>query len=51
VNIFDLVIVGNSFGKSPGESGYDSRADANASGGAIDIFDLITVGSHFGDVG
>ncbi|MBU1110633.1 BNR-4 repeat-containing protein [Patescibacteria group bacterium] len=51
VDIFDLVIVGNSFGKSPGESGYDSRADADTSGGAIDIFDLITVGSHFGDVG
>ncbi|MBU0708956.1 hypothetical protein KJ596_04400 [Patescibacteria group bacterium] len=48
VDIFDLVIVGNSFGKSPGESGYDPRADANASDGAIDIFDLITVGSHFG---
>lgn len=49
VDIFDLVIIGSSFGLSPGDPGYDPRADANASGGAIDIFDLVVVGSHFGD--
>jgi hypothetical protein len=49
VDIFDLVIVGSSFGLSPGDPGYNPRADANHSGGAIDIFDLVMVGSHFGD--
>ncbi len=48
VDIFDLVIVGNSFGQAPGDSGYDPRADTNQSGGAIDILDLIIVGANFG---
>jgi len=48
VDISDLVIVGSSFGKSPGDAGYDPRADANDSGGAIDIADLVLVGSNFG---
>jgi len=48
VDISDLVIVGSSFGKSPGDAGYDPRADANDNGGAIDIADLVLVGSNFG---
>ena len=51
VDIFDLVIVGSSFGKSPGEPGYDPRADANRSGGAINIADLVMVGGRFGSTG
>ena len=47
VDIFDLVIVGNCFGREA--VGDCERADANDSGGIIDIFDLVMVGSHFGN--
>lgn len=44
VNIFDLVLVGNSFGKT----GEGIAADVNDDG-KVDIFDLVLVGSHFGE--
>ncbi|MEK9136187.1 MAG: dockerin type I domain-containing protein, partial [Bacteroidota bacterium] len=45
VNIFDLVIVGGQFGKTPPEN---LAADVNGDG-TVNIFDLVLVGSHFGE--
>jgi hypothetical protein len=44
VDIFDLVLVAQNFGKT---SGFDSRADANDDG-KVDIFDLVIVAQNFG---
>jgi len=41
IDLQDLLIVANSFGKNSGTADYDARADINESGGDIDIFDLI----------
>jgi hypothetical protein len=47
VDILDLVIVGSSFGLSPGDPGYDPRANADGSpDGEINILDLVVVGSN-----
>jgi hypothetical protein len=44
VDIFDMFIVANNFGKT---SGYDPRADTN-NDGVIDIFDLFYIATNFG---
>jgi len=47
VNIFDLVLVAQNFGRA---SGFDVRADANKDG-AVNIFDLVLVAQNFGRTG
>ena len=47
VDIFDLVIVGQQFGKTAQELA-DSSPDVNQDG-KIDLFDLVLVGNHFGE--
>ena len=47
VDIVDLVIVANAFGKTIGSPGYNPAADLNADG-QINVVDLSTVGSTFG---
>lgn len=47
VDIFDLVIVGRSFGLTRSSPKWDFRADLN-SDGMVNIFDLVTVGKNFG---
>src|SRR5881296_3233877 len=49
VDIVDLSSVGSSFGKSPGEPGYNPNADLNGDG-TVNIIDLATVGQNFGQV-
>ncbi|MFH1510262.1 MAG: choice-of-anchor Q domain-containing protein, partial [Candidatus Woesearchaeota archaeon] len=44
VDIFDLVIVAQNYGK---DSGFDTRADANKDG-KVDIFDLVVVAQNYG---
>ncbi|MBI1928124.1 T9SS type A sorting domain-containing protein, partial [Candidatus Poribacteria bacterium] len=46
VDIFDLVIVGGQFGKTPPDN---LAADVNVDG-TVNIFDLVLVGSHFGEI-
>jgi hypothetical protein len=47
VNIFDLTLVGSSFGSRIGDATYDASADVNGDG-IINIIDLVIVGSNFG---
>ena len=47
VDILDLILVANSFGKS---SGFDIRADPNKDN-AVNVYDLVIVGSNFGKTG
>ena len=42
VNVFDLVLVGSSFGRKPGEEGYVPQADVTGDG-EVNLFDLQTV--------
>ncbi|MFH1510261.1 MAG: right-handed parallel beta-helix repeat-containing protein [Candidatus Woesearchaeota archaeon] len=44
VDIFDLVLVAQNYGK---DSGFDTRADANGDG-RVDIFDLVIVAQNYG---
>jgi len=48
VNIIDVVIVANAFGKKEGDPGWDPRADVNGDG-VVNIIDLVLVGTHFGE--
>ncbi len=47
VNIADLLLVIDNFGKTPSDAGYDARADANGDG-LVNILDVIVVTSNFG---
>jgi hypothetical protein len=42
VSCADVIIIENSFGKLPGQPGYDGRADVNGNG-RIDVIDLAMV--------
>ena len=46
VNIFDLSLLANCFGKSVGQPGYDSRVDFN-NDSTINIFDLSLLATNF----
>jgi len=46
INIFDLSLLANCFGKSVGQPGYDFRVDFN-NDGTINIFDLSLLSSNF----
>ncbi|MFH1510839.1 MAG: dockerin type I domain-containing protein [Candidatus Woesearchaeota archaeon] len=47
VDIFDLVLVAQNYGKT---SGFDVRADANKDG-EVNIFDLVLVAQNYGKAG
>jgi len=47
VDVFDLVIIGKSFGKNPSDSGFDRRADTD-NDDDVDIIDLKKVADNFG---
>jgi hypothetical protein len=47
VDIFDLVLVAQNFGKSEGDPNWNPKADPNKSG-KVDIFDLVLVAQNFG---
>jgi peptide/nickel transport system substrate-binding protein len=47
VDIFDVVIIGLSFGAKPGDSNWDPRADLTPDY-LIDIFDLVKIALKFG---
>jgi hypothetical protein len=47
VDIYDLVIAANSFGRRSGDPGWDERADFNRDG-LIDVFDLVIAAVNFG---
>jgi hypothetical protein len=48
VDIFDALVLANSFGSSPMAPRWNSKADLNADS-IIDIFDAILLGKHFGE--
>ncbi|MFH1510348.1 MAG: dockerin type I domain-containing protein [Candidatus Woesearchaeota archaeon] len=47
VNIFDLVLVAQNYGKNSSTPGFDSKADANKDG-IVNIFDLVVVAQNYG---
>ena len=47
VNIFDLSILTNSYGKSQGQPGFDPRVDLNDDG-VVNIFDLSLLANNYG---
>jgi hypothetical protein len=47
VNLFDLALVGKSYGTKEGEQGWNPDVDMNGDG-KISIMDLATVGWHYG---
>jgi len=47
VDIFDVIIIVNSFGSSPGDPAWDERGDLNGNG-MVDVLDVIAVVTHFG---
>lgn len=50
VNIFDLSLLANLYGKSLGDPGFDQRADFNHDG-TINIFDLSLLANNYGTTG
>jgi hypothetical protein len=48
VDIFDALVLANSFGTKPTELRWNSKADLNLDN-IIDIFDAILLGRHFGE--
>ncbi len=50
VDILDFQILSNTFGKSSGQSGYDSRANLNGDT-SIDILDFQILSNNFGNIG
>jgi hypothetical protein len=48
VDIFDALVLANSFGTTPADPPWNSKADLNADN-IIDIFDAILLGKHFGE--
>ncbi len=49
VDILDFQLLSNSFGKLPGQTGYDSRCDFNSSN-TVDILDFQILSNNFGGV-
>ncbi len=47
VDILDFQLLSNSFGRVPGQSGYDSRCNFNGDG-AVDILDFQILSNNFG---
>jgi hypothetical protein len=47
VDVVDLLCVVYSFGKGPGQTGYDGRCDFNGDG-SVDMVDLLTLVGDFG---
>lgn len=47
VDIFDLVLVCNSYGSQPGDSNWDHRCDLNKDD-IVDIYDLVMVATNYG---
>lgn len=50
VNLFDLVILGASYGLCQSDALMDTRADINGSG-CVDLFDLVLLGAAYGESG
>ncbi len=49
VDILDFQLLSNSFGKVPGQTGYDGRCDFNSSN-SVDILDFQLLSNNFGTV-
>ncbi len=49
VDILDFQLLSNSFGKDPGQTGYDGRCDFNSSN-TVDILDFQLLSNNFGQV-
>ena len=50
VDIYDAIILANSFNSKPGSPNWNANADIN-SDGSVDIYDAIILASHFGQRG
>jgi len=48
VDILDVAIVASAFGAEEGDPRWDPRADVDGNG-LVDIYDLVTMGVHFGE--
>jgi len=47
VDVFDVIIIVNAFGSTPGDPNWDPRADLDGNG-VVDVFDVIEVVNNFG---
>ena len=50
VDIFDVTFAGGKYGLRAGDPGWDSEADVAAPFGRIDILDIVTIASHYGQM-
>ena len=49
VDIFDLVLASDAYGSQPGDPNYNPEADIAPRYDLVDIFDMVTIASHYGE--